>query len=338
MQYSTLYFQYKMLYRATAQRRKKGVAMLKRAFMAVGVVSLVGLALAGCAGASSPSSVAGKYLQALADGDVDSALKIQPEDTANSPLLSKDVTGAITRISNVHVNEPTGGGNDSATKVNFTYSVGSDSADGTAVLALDADKNWMFAPQNQGNELHLSTVAVGSGFKDGVASAKIANVPVKAGDRLAALPGSYDVTVEIDPRFTAPPVKPLVVTVGSVSTLDLPGLSPTDKTMDDALAAARAYVDACVKDATGKDCPFRFKIGSSGGGKWEVGSTALDKSRCTSAALTVKCTLDPDQVAFVTPGYTAFGMTVPERRDSGTTLLKFDDLSVDLLTMRVSLS
>lgn len=256
--------------------------MLRKTLALTVAVATLALALTGCAPSNSPTDVVRGYLDALADGDGEQALKLQPvvAEYASSPLLTAEVfAGSVERISNVKVDAATESNGDSA-DVPFSYELAGETHSGTARLAKAEDGTWSFLPQSEGNELDVSSLNFPS--QDVVESFTVSGAEFDPAElpegNVKVFPGVYDITVAIDPRFTMTQPEPVAAPVGSTASAvgaggGLPGLEPTAQTFDDAVATANAKVEACAAQNTTMpdgNCPFaRVTLTDGQEGTWQ---------------------------------------------------------------------
>lgn len=311
-----------------------------RASVAAVAAALAALSLAGCAPSEpSPSAVVTDYLQALADGDTDAALKLLPVGSDRETLSAEAKPSAL--ISDFKVDDAGDLGDATNAQVGFTYLLDGEQQSGTAALAKDDEGKWSLLSSSEGNGLTLANLNITS--SDLVTKIVIGGQEVSAAEGLAALPGVYDVEITVDPKFdVAEPEQTLVLGVGGSASVEVGDLTPTDETVSEAVNAAQTYLDACIAGATNaqpSNCPFRHAISGEGiDGTWEV-SQALSADSCgfNAGSVTLECTLDPSTVTFVEPEFrrTPDGPVVlPEKRSTGDQI-EVSPLTVDLLTMSV---
>jgi len=299
--------------------------------------AIAALSLAGCAPSEpSPSAVVEDYLQALADGDTDAALKLLPVGS-DRETLSAD-TKLTSTISDFKVDDAGDLGDATNAQIGFTYTLDGEEQTGTAMLAKDDEGAWSLLSSSEGSALTLANLNVTS--SDLVETITIGGQEVDPAEGLAALPGIYDVEITVNPKFEiAEPEQTLVLSVGGSASVEVGDVTPTTETVTEAVTAAQSYLDACIAGATNAQpdgCPFGDWVAGSGiKGTWEI-SQPLSADACSfnKGSVTLECELDPNTIAFVQPGYTAFGMPVPEQRSTGQQVI-VEPLTIDLLTMSV---
>ncbi|MBG9887121.1 hypothetical protein ABE10_11380 [Bacillus toyonensis] len=300
--------------------------------------ALTALSLAGCAPSEpSPSAVVTDYLQALADGDTDAALKLLPVGS-DREMLSADAKPSAT-ISDFKVDDASDLGDATNAQVGFSYKLDGEEQMGTAMLTKSDEGAWSLLSSSDGSALTLATLNVTS--SDLVTKIVIGGQEVSASEGLAALPGVYDVEVTVDPKFeVADPKRAIILGIGGSASVEVGDVIPTDETTAEAVAAAQTYLDACVAGATNaqpSSCPFRHAISGEGiDGTWQVSQPiSADVCEFNAGSVTLECTLDPSAVTFIEPEFrrTPDGPVVlPEKRSTGDQI-KVSPLTIDLLTM-----
>lgn len=158
-----------------------------RASVAAVAAALAALSLAGCAPSEpSPSAVVTDYLQALADGDTDAALKLLPVGSDRETLSAEAKPSAL--ISDFKVDDAGDLGDATNAQVGFTYLLDGEQQSGTAALAKDDEGKWSLLSSSEGNGLTLANLNITS--SDLVTKIVIGGQEVSAAEGLAALPGS----------------------------------------------------------------------------------------------------------------------------------------------------
>lgn len=290
--------------------------MLRKTLALTVAVATLALALTGCAPSNSPADAVRGYLDALASGDGERALELQPIDAAyaSSPLLTAEAfEGAAERITNVQVDAAVESSGDVA-DVPFSYDLAGETHKGTARLTKGEDGTWSFLPQSEGNELGVSGLNFPN--QDVVESFTVGGIELDPADlpegNVKVFPGVYDVAVAIDPRFTMTQPEPVVAQVGSTAyavSMDgfLPGFEPTAQTLEDAVATANAKVEACAAQNTSMpegNCPFaRVTFTDGQEGTWQnVPTITADDCTFNDNAVRFECAFDGSGITFQVAG------------------------------------